>query len=73
MKLFILNLLLFINIISVSAQSEMLNSYVQEGLKNSQTLKQQIFQLQKAVVALAEAKTLFKPNINFNTDRKSTR
>ena len=67
MKLFILNLLLFINIISVSAQSEMLNSYVQEGLKNSQTLKQQIFQLQKAVVALAEAKTLFKPNINFNT------
>ena len=67
MKLFILNLLLFINIISVSAQSEILNNYVQEGLKNSQTLKQQTFQLQKAVVALAEAKTLFKPNINFNT------
>ena len=67
MKLFILNLLFFINIISVSAQSEILNNYVQEGLKNSQTLKQQTFQLQKAVVALAEAKTLFKPNINFNT------
>ena len=67
MKLFILNLLFLINIISVSAQSEILNSYVQEGLKNSQTLKQQAFQLQKAVVALAEAKTLFKPNINFNT------
>ena len=67
MKLFIFNLLLFINIISVSAQSEILNNYVQEGLKNSQTLKQQTFQLQKAVVALAEAKTLFKPNINFNT------
>ena len=48
-------------------QSEILNNYVQEGLKNSQTLKQQTFQLQKAVVALAEAKTLFKPNINFNT------
>ena len=48
-------------------QSEILNNYVQEGLKNSQTLKQQNFQLQKAVVALAEAKTLFKPNINFNT------
>jgi outer membrane protein TolC len=30
-------------------------------------LKQQNFQLQKAVFALNEAKTLFKPNINFNT------
>ena len=48
-------------------QSEILNNYVQEGLKNSQTLKQQNFQLQKAVFALSEAKTLFKPNINFNT------
>lgn len=48
-------------------QSDVLNNYVQEGLKNSQTLKQQNFQLQKAVFALSEAKTLFKPNINFNT------
>lgn len=50
-----------------NGQSEILNNYVQEGLKNSQTLKQQTFQLQKAVVALAEAKALFKPNVNFNT------
>jgi outer membrane protein TolC len=48
-------------------QSEILNNYVQEGLKNSQTLKQQNFQLQKAIFALSEAKTLFKPNVNFNT------
>ncbi|MCU0469255.1 MAG: TolC family protein [Arcicella sp.] len=48
-------------------QSETLNNYVQEGLKNSQILKQQNFQLQKAVFALNEAKTLFKPNVNFNT------
>ena len=48
-------------------QSDILNNYVQEGLKNSQTLKQQNFQLQKAVFTLSEAKTLFKPNINFNT------
>jgi outer membrane protein TolC len=52
-------------------QSEILNNYVQEGLKNSQTLKQQNFQLQKAVFALSEAKTLFKPNINFNTTLSS--
>ena len=69
MKLFKL-ILIFIfscSIFHIWAQSEVLNNYVQEGLKNSQTLKQQTFQLQKAVVALAEAKTLFKPNINFNT------
>jgi outer membrane protein TolC len=54
-------------------QSEILNNYVQEGLKNSQTLKQQTFQLQKAVVALAEAKTLFKPNVNFNTTLSAAR
>ena len=52
-------------------QSEILNNYVQEGLKNSQTLKQQNFQLQKAVFALSEAKTFFKPNVNFNTTLSS--
>ena len=52
-------------------QSEILNNYVQEGLKNSQTLKQQNFQLQKAVFALSEAKSLFKPNVNFNTTLSS--
>ena len=67
MKLFILNLFLFISTFSISAQSDILNNYVQEGLKNSQTLKQQNFQLQKSIYALSEAKTLFKPNINFNT------
>lgn len=61
--------LLFIMLLSFGAlgQSEILNNYVQEGLRNSQTLKQQNFQLQEAVFALGEAKTLFKPNINFNT------
>lgn len=49
------------------AQSEVLNQYVQEGLQNSQTLKQQRFQLQKAIWALDEAKSLFKPAVNFNT------
>ena len=61
--------LLLILLLSFGAfgQSEILNNYVQEGLKNSQTLKQQNFQLQKAVFALSEAKMLFKPTINFNT------
>jgi outer membrane protein TolC len=47
--------------------SSILNTYVEEGLKNNYTLKQQQFSLQKAVFALQEAKTLFKPTINFNT------
>jgi outer membrane protein TolC len=67
MKLFKLILIFIFSFSKVFGQSEILNNYVQEGLKNSQTLKQQTFQLQKAVVALAEAKVLFKPNINFNT------
>jgi outer membrane protein TolC len=67
MKLFKLILIFIFSYSKVFGQSEVLNNYVQEGLKNSQTLKQQTFQLQKAVVALAEAKTLFKPNVNFNT------
>ena len=67
MKLFKLILIFTFSFSRVFGQSEILNNYVQEGLKNSQTLKQQTFQLQKAVVALAEAKTLFKPNVNFNT------
>ena len=64
-----MKLLLLIMLLSFGAfgQSDILNNYVQEGLKNSQTLKQQNFQLQKAVFALSEAKTLFKPNVNFNT------
>lgn len=49
------------------AQSDILNQYVQEGLKNSQIIKQQQFSLQKAVYALEEAKALFKPNVSFNT------
>jgi outer membrane protein TolC len=65
--------LMLIMLLSFGAlgQSEILNNYVQEGLKNSQTLKQQNFQLQKAVFALSEAKTLFKPNVNFNTTLSS--
>ncbi|MDR6563368.1 MULTISPECIES: TolC family protein [unclassified Arcicella] len=63
-------LLLLVSIsflIDAKAQSDILNQYVQEGLKNSQIIKQQQFSLQKAVYALEEAKALFKPNVSFNT------
>ena len=70
MKSFMLIILLSFGALG---QSEILNNYVEEGLKNSQTLKQQNFQLQKAVFALNEAKTLFKPNVNFNTTLSAAR
>lgn len=49
------------------AQDKKLDAYIQEGLKSSQILKQQNFQLQKAIFALGEAKTLFLPTVSFNT------
>lgn len=48
------------------AQSAQLESYVQEGITNSDALKQQQFQLQKNLYALEEAKGLFKPAVSLN-------
>ena len=57
--------LMLIMLLSFEAlgQSEVLNNYVQEGLKNSQTLKQQNFQLQKAVFALSEVRLGLVPAV----------
>lgn len=43
-----------------------LADYVQQGLQNDLYLKQQQFQLQKALLALQEAKTAFRPTVQFN-------
>ena len=60
--------LLFLLIVAATgfAQSTLLDSYVQEGITNSDALKQQQFQLQRNMFALEEAKGLFKPAINLN-------
>lgn len=49
------------------AQTNVIDTYVQEGLQNNLTLKQQGFVLQRSLLALQEAKTLFGPTVNFNT------
>ncbi len=49
-----------------SAQSTLLDGYIQEGIANSDVLKQQNFQLQKSLYALEEAKGLFLPSVNLN-------
>lgn len=51
---------------SLSAQSTLLDGYIQEGITNSDALKQQQFQLQKNLYALEEAKGLFLPSVNLN-------
>ncbi len=49
-----------------AAQSTLLDGYVQEGITNSDALKQQQFQLQRSLYALEEAEGFFKPSVNLN-------
>ena len=42
-----------------------IDGYIKEGLANNATLKTQGFDLERSVVALEEAKTLFQPRVNF--------
>jgi outer membrane protein TolC len=44
-----------------------LDKYIQYGLVNNESIKQQQFILDKNLYALQEAKSLFLPTINFNT------
>jgi outer membrane protein TolC len=48
------------------AQSAVLQSYIQEGIANSDALRQQDYQRQKNIHALEEAKGLFWPSLNLN-------
>jgi outer membrane protein len=43
-----------------------LDEYVSEGLKNNLVLKQRNVSLEKAIISLKEAKSLFLPSVNFN-------
>ncbi|MBK7870670.1 MAG: TolC family protein [Saprospiraceae bacterium] len=54
------------SLIAAKAQSSILDNYIQEGVANSDVLKQQGFQLQKSLYALEEAKGLFLPSVNMN-------
>ena len=42
-----------------------IDGYIKEGLANNATLKTQGFDLERSIVALEEAKTLFQPRVNF--------
>jgi outer membrane protein TolC len=49
------------------SQSPVLDEYVQQGLASNNAIKQQNFLLKKNIYALEEAKGLFLPSVNFNT------
>ncbi|MDD5152181.1 MAG: TolC family protein [Flavobacterium sp.] len=60
-------LMIVILITQSSFAQTKLENYIEDGLKNNETIKQQNFILSKSIYALEEAKTLFLPNVNFNT------
>lgn len=68
MKQFIFIVLLCFSITykANAQQSVVLDGYVSEAISSNHTLKQQNFQVKKAIFALEEAKGLFKPTLGFN-------
>jgi outer membrane protein TolC len=61
-------LLILILLVSQTLRAQTrLNDYLQEGLSNNESIKQQQFLLEKSLYALNEAKSLFVPTVNFNT------
>jgi outer membrane protein len=65
-KLIVISILNFSFLIhnSVTAQT-VLESYVQEGLKNSLALKQENLEIEKAIESINQAKALFYPRLTF--------
>lgn len=50
-----------------SKAQSLLDGYIQEGLRSNQSIKQQVFMLEKNVYALKEAKNMFLPDVTFST------
>jgi outer membrane protein len=50
---------------NVKAQSPILENYIQQGLQSNLSLKQQNFELQKAVNNIQIAKSMFSPKVSF--------
>jgi len=62
-------LLLVIGLSATSyGQSDVLETYIREGLTNNEAIKQQNFNLERNIYALKEATGLFMPSISLKTD-----
>ncbi|MFC4231399.1 TolC family protein [Parasediminibacterium paludis] len=62
--------LIFLFLLSIGFNSKAqsnIDKYISLGLNNNQSIQQQNFELSKAMYALKEARTLYYPNVAFNT------
>src|SRR5258706_13045128 len=66
MKTQILNLLFFIGFIPVVKSQNVLDAYIQEGLKNNLQLQQEQLTYERSMENLAQAKALFLPYASVN-------
>ena len=60
--------MLLIAAMSANAQSNILNTYVEQGLANNESIHQQNFQLQKSMYALKEATGYFFPSVSLEAN-----
>ncbi|MDB5284906.1 MAG: outer membrane protein TolC, partial [Bacteroidota bacterium] len=66
-------ILLLLISLSASAQSDVLNNYIKEGIANNEAIHQQNFQLKKSIYALKEATGLFFPSIGLEASYVDSR
>jgi len=59
--------LLLSNTLIASAQTNKLDSYIEEGLKNNLVLNQKNVSWEKAMIGLQSAKSFYLPTIDFQT------
>ncbi len=58
--------MMLLSVNSLWAQSDILDQYIQEGIKSNLSLKQRNLSYAQSVAALREAKSLFLPRVSFN-------
>ena len=63
----VLSLSLLTTLAFESSGQDRLQDYITEGLGSNQSIQQQNFLLERNVLALAEAKTMFLPSVSFST------
>ena len=68
MKVKLLTILTIISVQTGMAQTNVLDSYIQEGFKNNSALKEKNFNLEKANAALNESWGLFFPSVDLKSD-----
>lgn len=70
MRDFVRNILLFVFLLgncSVSAQNDVLEGYIRQGLESNLLLQQQHLSLENALYSLKQAKNLYIPTLDFQT------